>query len=104
MAVGALGAVGDYQAVKFGNNNSTPSSANWEETAKRIEDQYPGLPDRTTTVEQKEKALEMKKRLISARGCPYDVKSKLAEEIKTLEKEIKAINAGTANSASIFAK
>lgn len=70
-----------------------------------VDQQYKGIPDRTTTVEQKERAIKAKKAILNHPDCPNDSKAKIREEIKTIESEIKAIKSEERNksmNSSIF--
>jgi len=58
-----------------------------------VEKTYAGIPDRTTTVEQKKKAIEAKKKILAHPDCPASVRTKLYEEIATIQGEIDGMKA-----------
>ena len=46
------------------------------------------VPDRTSSIEEKERAIEVKKQIMAHPNCPPEVKKELQQEIKTIETEI----------------
>lgn len=56
-----------------------------------VEKQYAGIPDRTTTIEDKEKAIKAKKEILKHPDCPESSKATIRKEIATIEEEIQAI-------------
>lgn len=57
-----------------------------------VEKAYAGIPDRTTTVEQKERAIAAKKKILAHPDCPSKTKEALRNEIATIQGEIDAMN------------
>lgn len=60
---------------------------------------YEGIPDRTSTVEDKERAIAAKKKILQHPDCPLGSKEKILEEIKTIEGEIAGMKASEHNQA-----
>ena len=72
-----------------------------------VDQQYQGIPDRTTTVEQKERAIEAKKAILEHPDCPNSSKAEIQNEIATIENEIKTMKEEERNrrmNSSIFDK
>ncbi len=57
------------------------------------------IPDRTTTIEEKKKAIAVKKQLLAHPGCPDGAKKELQKDIETIQDEISRIEA---QNSSIF--
>lgn len=66
-----------------------------------VEQQYAGIPDRTSTIEDKEKAIKAKKEILKHPDCPESSKIEIKKEIATIEAEIEAIKSEQ-NNTSIF--
>lgn len=62
------------------------------------------FPDRTSTVEEKERAIAAKKKIMAHPGCPADTKTTLQKEINIIEGEIARIKQETAMNTSVFGK
>ena len=62
------------------------------------------VPERTSTVEEKKHAIEVKKKIMAHPQCPKDTKAQLQKEIGIIEGEIARINSETAMNSSIFGK
>lgn len=56
-----------------------------------VEKQYAGIPERTETIEQKEKAIKAKKEILKHPDCPASSKVEIKKEIATIEAEIEAM-------------
>ncbi len=56
-----------------------------------VKNAYRGIPERTTTIEEKERAIEAKKMILNHPDCPQDSKIGLRREIATIEEEIASI-------------
>ena len=56
-----------------------------------VENAYRGIPERTSTVEEKEKAIAAKKKILQHPNCPKETKIALLREIATIEGEIAGI-------------
>lgn len=57
----------------------------FEKFAKRLN---ATIPDRTSNISDKNRAIDVKKQLLAHPDCPLDAKAKLQEEIATIEGEI----------------
>lgn len=53
-----------------------------------VENAYKGIPDRTTTISDKEKAIEAKKKILNHPDCPNKSKTEIRNEIAIIEGEI----------------
>lgn len=72
---------------------------------KFVERAYSGIPEQTSTVEEKEKAIAAKKKILQHPDCPKESKSILLQEISTIEGEIASIknaNRTASMNSSIF--
>ena len=56
-----------------------------------VENAYRGIPERTSTVEEKERAIAAKKKILQHPDCPKETKTALLREIATIEGEIAGI-------------
>ena len=56
-----------------------------------VENAYRGIPERASTVEEKEKAIAAKKKILQHPNCPKETKIALLREIATIEGEIAGI-------------
>ena len=62
------------------------------------------FPDRTTTIEEKERAIAAKKKIMAHPKCPADTKTALRREIDIIENEIARMKQETALNTSIFGR
>ena len=62
------------------------------------------VPERTSTIEEKERAIEAKKKIMAHPGCYPDTKVELQKEISIIEGEIERIKQEKAMNTSIFGK
>ena len=72
-----------------------------------VENAYRGIPEQTSTVEEKEKAIAAKKKILQHPNCPKETKTALLREIATIEGEIAGIKNEQHNASmhsSIFPK
>ena len=72
-----------------------------------VENAYRGIPEQTSTVEEKEKAIAAKKKILQHPNCPKETKTALLREITTIEGEIAGIKNEQRNASmnsSIFPK
>ena len=72
-----------------------------------VENAYRGIPEQTSTVEEKEKAIAAKKKILQHPNCPKETKTALLREIATIEGEIAGIKNEQRNASmnsSIFPK
>lgn len=60
---------------------------------------YKGIPDRTSTVEEKERAIAAKKKILQHPDCPPQKKAEILKEIGILQGEIAGIKASEHNQA-----
>lgn len=72
-----------------------------------VEKAYAGIPERTSTVEDKERAIAAKKKILQHPDCPNESRTALLREIATIEGEIADIKSEQRNvsmNSSIFPK
>lgn len=72
-----------------------------------VENAYRGIPDQTSTVKDKERAIAAKKKILQHPDCPKETKTALLREIATIEGEITGIKEQERNEAmnsSVFPK
>ena len=72
-----------------------------------VENAYRGIPERTSTVEEKERAIAAKKKILQHPDCPKETKTALLREIATIEGEIAGIKNDertASKNSSIFPK
>ena len=60
------------------------------------------VPDSTSTVEEKKRAIEVKKKIMNHPQCPSDTKTTLRKEIGIIQAEIDQIEHETAMNTSVF--
>lgn len=80
-----------YPAGYYLNNygEGTPKQQGVQENfANYAEGLNKTVPDRTSTIEEKNHAIEVKKRIMAHPDCPQEVKNELQKEINTIEDEI----------------
>lgn len=58
-----------------------------------VDQQYRGIPEQTSTIEDKQRAIKAKKAILKHPDCPNSSKAKIKEEIATIENEIKEMQA-----------
>ena len=66
-------------------------SVSFDKFDKFVQRVTAGIPDRTETIEQKEKAIKAKKKILKHPSCPEESKPVLKQEISVLEDEINSI-------------
>ena len=59
-----------------------------------VEKAYSGIPDRTSTIQEKEAAIKAKKAIMQHPKCPSSTKPELQREIQIIQAEIDGIKAG----------
>lgn len=59
-----------------------------------VEKAYSGIPDRTSTIQEKEAAIKAKKAIMQHPKCPSSTKPELQREIQIIQAEIDRIKAG----------
>lgn len=88
-----------------GVNNNQGKQQQVQEDFKTYADRLnKTFPDRTSTVEEKERAITAKKKIMAHPGCPVDTKTTLQKEINIIEGEIARIKQDTAMNTSIFGR
>lgn len=88
-----------------GVNNNQGKQQQVQEDFKTYADRLnKTFPDRTSTVEEKERAITAKKKIMAHPGCPADTKTTLQKEINIIEGEIARIKQDTAMNTSIFGR
>lgn len=60
------------------------------------------VPDSTSTVEEKKRAIEVKKKIMNHPQCPNDTKTTLRKEIGIIQAEIDRMEHDTAMNTSVF--
>lgn len=75
-----------------GVNNKQNVSGGKEDFKTFVEKLNKTFPDRTTTVEEKERAIAAKKKIIAHPDCPADTKKELQKEIQIIEGEIQRMS------------
>ena len=58
-----------------------------------VEKAYAGIPEQTSTVRDKERAIEAKKKILQHPDCPRTSRAAILKEIETIENEIKTMKA-----------
>lgn len=66
-----------------------------------VEKQYARIPERTETIEDKEKAIKAKKEILKHPDCPQSSKAEIKKEIAAIEVEIETMKSEQRNT-SIF--
>ena len=84
-------------ALEGVNNNKKNVSGSKEDFKTFADRLNKTFPDRTSTVEEKERAIAAKKKIMAHPDCPADTKKVLQKEIATIESEIQRMS-------SVFAK
>ena len=84
-------------ALEGVNNNQKNVSGSKEDFKTFADRLNKTFPDRTSTVEEKEKAIAAKKKIMAHPDCPADTKKVLQKEIATIESEIQRMS-------SVFSK
>ena len=75
-------------ALEGVNNNQKNVSGSKEDFKTFVDRLNKTFPDRTSTVEEKERAIAAKKKIMAHPDCPADTKKVLQKEIATIEGEI----------------
>ena len=79
-------------AREGGNNNQKNVSGSKEDFKTFADRLNKAFPDRTSTVEEKEKAIAAKKKIMAHPDCPADTKKVLQKEIAIIESEIQRMS------------
>ena len=75
-------------ALEGVNNNQKNVSGSKEDFKTFADRLNKTFPDRTSTVEEKERAIAAKKKIMAHPDCPADTKKELQKEIQIIEGEI----------------
>lgn len=73
------------EGVNNNQKNVSGSKEDFKTFADRLNSTF---PDRTSTVEEKERAIAAKKKIMAHPDCPADTKKELQKEIQIIEGEI----------------
>lgn len=79
-------------ALEGVNNNQKNVSGSKEDFKTFADRLNKTFPDRTSTVEEKEREIAAKKKIMAHPDCPADTKKVLQKEIATIESEIRRIS------------
>ena len=79
-------------ALEGVNNNQKNVSGGKEDFKTFAERLNKTFPDRTSTVEEKERAIAAKKKIMAHPDCPADTKKVLQKEIAIIESEIQRMS------------
>ena len=79
-------------ALEGVNNNQKNVSGSKEDFKTFADRLNKTFPDRTSTVEEKERAIAAKKKIMAHPDCPADTKKVLQKEIATIKSEIRQIS------------
>ena len=79
-------------ALEGVNNNQKNVSGSKEDFKTFADRLNKTFPDRTSTVEEKERAIAAKKKIMAHPDCPADTKKVLQKEIATIEGEIQRMS------------
>jgi len=79
-------------ALEGVNNNQKNVSGSKEDFKTFADRLNKTFPDRTSTVEEKERAIAAKKKIMAHPDCPADTKKVLQKEIATIESEIQRMS------------
>ena len=77
------------EGVNNNQKNVSGSKEDFKTFAKRLNKTF---PDRTSTVEEKERAIAAKKKIMAHPDCPADTKKELQKEIAIIEGEIQRMS------------
>ena len=86
------------------NNNQGKQQQVSEDFNSYAERLNKSFPDRTTTIEEKERAIAAKKKIMAHPKCPDDTKTALRREISIIEGEIARMKQETAMNTSVFGR
>lgn len=79
-------------------------NVSFEKFVQRV---YACIPERTSTVEQKERAIGAKKRILNHPDCPREFRNQILKEIEIIKDEIEGMKSDAHNekmNSSIFSK
>jgi len=79
-------------ALEGVNNNQKNVSGSKEDFKTFADRLNKTFPDRTSTVEEKERAIAAKKKIMAHPDCPADTKKVLQKEIAIIESEIQRMS------------
>jgi len=76
---------------KNGSTQQTSKSKSYEDFGKLADRLNATIPEQTSNIPDKKRAIDIKKQLLAHPNCPSDAKQELQKEIQILEKEIERI-------------
>lgn len=89
-------------AIDGVNNKQMKTQQSYEDFDTFADRLNKTVPDRTSTVEEKKHAIEVKKRIMNHPQCPSDTKVTLRKEIDIIQAEIDRKEHDTAMNTSVF--
>ena len=89
-------------AIDGENNKQMKTQQSYEDIGAFADRLNKTVPDRTSTIEEKKHAIEVKKRIMNHPQCPNDTKATLRKEIDTIQAEIDRKEHDTAMNTSVF--
>ena len=89
-------------AINGVNNNQAKLQQKQDDFGTFADKLNSTVPDRTSTVEEKKHAIEVKKKIMAHPDCPKETKATLNKEIGIIQAEIDRMNHETSMNTSIF--
>ncbi len=89
-------------AIDGVNNKQMKTQQSYEDFGTFADRLNKTVPDRTSTVEEKKHAIEVKKKIMNHPQCPSDTKVTLRKEIGIIQAEIDRMEHDTAMNTSVF--
>lgn len=89
-------------AIDGVNNKQMKTQQGYEDFDTFADKLNKTVPDSTSTVEEKKRAIEVKKKIMNHPQCPSDTKTTLRKEIGIIQAEIDQIEHETAMNTSVF--
>lgn len=89
-------------AIDSVNNKQMKTQQSYEDFGAFADRLNKTVPDSTSTVEEKKRAIEVKKKIMNHPQCPSDTKTTLRKEIGIIQAEIDQIEHETAMNTSVF--
>jgi uncharacterized protein with PIN domain len=86
------------------NDNYDKQKQNYADFNSYAESLNRTVPDRTSTIEEKEAAIKVKKRIMEHPQCSKEMQRTLQGEIDTIQGEIDAMERENAMNTSVFGK
>ena len=89
-------------AIDGVNNKQMKTQQGYEDFDTFADKLNKTVPDSTSTVEEKKRAIEVKKKIMNHPQCPSDTKTTLRKEIGIIQAEIDRMEHDTAMNTSVF--